>query len=162
MRTNHHEPRDPDALRDMGYETTDVNIKGVRVTSIAFTSLMVLTIIFVGLWYGLRGPGSKGVPGLVNRQLPQRNNPNNPVLQDSVTTKTDIMTIRQTEAKVLGGTRYVDQNKGIVSIPIERAMDAVASGRYISTGTVLPARTPGQDAASGGANPSAPRNPQTP
>jgi hypothetical protein len=127
----------------MGYETSDVNIKGVRVTAIAFTSLITGTMIVVGLWYWLLGPGSRPVPGMLgNRQLPLKANKNNPLLQDSVTSKTDIMTLRREETKMLETTGYVDPSKTTVHIPIERAMEIVASGRYISTGTNLPARAP--------------------
>jgi hypothetical protein len=156
MRTSHHheEPRDLDALRDLGYEQDNVNIKYVRVTSIVFTGLMVATILVVGAWYWLFGPASGPVPGrLTNRQLPSKVNPNNPLLQDSVTTKTDIMTIRQAEIRVLDGTGFIDAGRGVVHIPIDKAMEVVASGRYIETGTNLPARAP---------NPQGAATPQTP
>lgn len=136
MRTDHHDPRDKDVLTDLGYETKDVNISGVRFVAIAWTALLLFAMTSVGLWYWLAGPGSHTPPGVdAGRVTPGNTNPNNPILQTNVSTKTDIMTIRHEEDKVL------EQN-GSGHIPIEQAMDLVASGKYISTGNFVPARTP--------------------
>jgi len=152
MRTDHqHEPVDPDVLRDMGYETRDVSISGVRVATFGFLSVFLFAAILVTLYFFIVGPGSHAPPGLdANRVLPATTNPVNPLIQDSVRAKTDIMTLRKTESAQLDSSGT--NPDGSTHIPIEQAMDIVASGNYISTGQVVPAKNPTKLSAAGGAS----------
>lgn len=140
MHTN--EPRE-DPLVDMGYETRDLNIKGIRKASIAFFGFAFACFGVVILWYWTIGPGQqhRNETPANARLIPEKPNP---LLQSNVTAKVDIMTLRQAETKVLEGTGYVEGQPGYVHIPIDRAIDLVAAGQVpISTGRSIPATNPG-------------------
>ncbi|MEI8283144.1 MAG: hypothetical protein WCG75_12115, partial [Armatimonadota bacterium] len=65
-----------------------------------------------------------------------------PVLQDNLSTKTDIQHLRIHENEALKSFGWVDQNAGIVRMPIDKAMKLVIQ-RGVSTGTDVPAVTKG-------------------
>ena len=66
----------------------------------------------------------------------------NPLLQDNFSTKVDIIDMRQHEEQVMSTYGWVDQNNGVVHIPIEKAMERVLSGG-VSTGQSVPAKSTG-------------------
>lgn len=140
-----HKPEEIDASQ--GYEQSDVRVIGIVV-------FLTALLIFVGvaglLTYGIGkvinaelnredGPDTKWTKTADVRQL--GNLPNNPALQKKMAELTqqfpaprlqlddgnqDVAELHQREDLLLGHYTWVDQSKGTVRIPIERAMQLIA------------------------------------
>ena len=125
----HHDPHldaDEDALAQMGYELEDVEYKKLGRSIGWFFAFVVfcgaaglgIFIYFIG-WNHFWNPPSSTAPFV--KRLPAEPNP---LLQTNVTAKTDIRDLRREENLLLHGSpTWVDQNKGVIRIPVERAMD---------------------------------------
>jgi hypothetical protein len=102
--------------------------------SIVFTIFTLGCFIVVGGWFYTVGPGQARANRMsgTTRVIPGAPNP---LLQTSASTKADIMHIRQAESKRLNTTGWIDEARGIVHVPIDHAIDMVASGQApITTG----------------------------
>jgi hypothetical protein len=126
MPTDHHLDPDEDALVQLGYETEDVEYKKLGKSVIWFfmfvTFCGVAGVVIFGMmigWDNLLHPTADTAP-FANR-LPKSPNP---VLQTNVTVRTDIKDLRIVEAELLqGNPSWADKGKGIVRLPIDKAMD---------------------------------------
>ncbi len=115
------EPR-KDPLIELGYEKEDLNMKGVGKGTLFF---FVFTFVCIGLGYwvfAVMNPDAmKGhqedQPAFMGKVPPE------PLLQSNQTTKTDIVDLRANEDNALKIPAYVDQGKGVIRIPIDRAID---------------------------------------
>jgi hypothetical protein len=140
-----HGPKEIDASQ--GFEQTDVGVTGIAVF---LTSLAILVVVVAVLCYGIGkvfnaelnkedGPNNKWTKTVDTRQL--GNLPNNPELQNKVAELTqsfptprvqlddgnqDVAELHAREDLLLNYYSWVDQSKGTVRIPIERAMELVA------------------------------------
>jgi hypothetical protein len=65
-----------------------------------------------------------------------------PKLQDNITTKIDIEVMRRDERERMENPAWIDQSKGVVRIPVERAIELVAQ-RGVSTGNEVAAKPQG-------------------
>ena len=114
-----------------GHETTDVSVPGLFIFAglllvVVFAVLVGVIVLFKG--YGVmdryldkhRAEGEPGSNSLVRVQ------PNyaGPLLQ--IRPEQDLHQMQQVNATDLRGYRWVDRNKGVVSMPVDRAMDLVA------------------------------------
>lgn len=116
---NAHTPH-PDPM--LGHETTDINVWAVGRFAIA---LVTVTIISCGLLFGLmKYFESQYHPEVATMVDPPRIFPE-PRLQR--TPAVDLREFRDQENKVLDSYGWVDQPKGIVRIPIDRAIDVLAA-----------------------------------
>ncbi|MGA8728489.1 MAG: hypothetical protein WB608_07040 [Terracidiphilus sp.] len=140
-----HGPEDVDA--SAGYEKSDVKVTGI----IVFLTALLIFVAVVGvLAYGMGkvintrmdredGPTSKWASTVNVRSL--GNMPNSPELQHQVAELTqkfptprleiddgdqDLADLHAREDLLLENYSWVDQSKGIVRIPIERAMELIA------------------------------------
>lgn len=140
-----HGPEDVDA--SAGYEKSDVRVTGI----IVFLTALLMFVAVIGvLAYGMGkvinarmdkedGPTNKWSSTVNVRAL--GNMPNNPELQHQVAELTqkfptprleiddgdqDLADLHAREDLLLGNYSWVDQSKGIVRIPIERAMEIIA------------------------------------
>jgi hypothetical protein len=140
-----HEPENIDT--SAGYETSDVKITGIVVFLVA---LGVFVVVSALLCYGIGsvfnaylnredGPTNKWSKTVDIRQL--GNLPSNPAMQNKVAELTqtfptprvqvddgnqDVVDLHQREDLLLDHYSWVDQSKGKVRVPIERAMEIVA------------------------------------
>jgi hypothetical protein len=140
-----HEPENVDT--SAGYETSDVKITGIIVFLVA---LGVFVVVSALLCYGIGsvfnaylnkedGPTNRWSKTVDIRQL--GNLPSNPAMQNKVAELTqtfptprvqvddgnqDLVDLHQREDLLLDHYSWVDQSKGKVRIPIERAMEIVA------------------------------------
>ena len=151
-----HEYIDPDVLSEMGYEKRDVNIRSIKRWT---TGFFLLIFVFLGLAWGffrwlapktfVRAAQGKDP---VTRRIPAAPNP---LLQDNVITKLDIMALRQAELETLNNYGWANREKTAMRIPIERAKELIAE-RGAQVVPDAPTRnTPGDTPAT---NPVAPRN----
>ncbi len=140
-----HGPEDVDA--SAGYEKSDVKVTGIIVF---LTALLIFVGVIGVLAYGLGkvinarmdkedGPTSKWASTVNVRQL--GNMPSSPELQHQVAELTqkfpaprlqtdngdqDLAGLHQREDLLLNYYTWVDQSKGTVRIPVERAMELIA------------------------------------
>jgi hypothetical protein len=145
----HHDPEhEPEPIDiSLGYEATDANVKGIAVFLIALAIFVAVTGI---LCYGIGavfnahmnkedGPNSKWTKTADVRQL--GNLPSSPELQNKVSELTqtfptprlliddgdeDVAQMHARENLLLSNYSWIDQSKGTVRIPIERAMELIA------------------------------------
>lgn len=156
MRTNHghghgHEPRQ-DPLVDMGYETRDLNIRNIAKATIGFFIFTFACFGLVGVWFYFTN-NNYGVHRDPRKPLPQYPNP---LLQTDMTTRTDIMTLRQNEARIM--TTTAPNRDGTVRIPVDRAIAILAQRGVAPTGAEVPAQSPGNTIKQN----ALPNTPQTP
>jgi hypothetical protein len=147
---NQHVPggREPEEVdRDSGYERSDVKITGILVFIVALGIFVVVTAF---LCYGIGkvlnarmnkedGPNNRWTKTVDIRQL--GNLPSNPAMQNKVAEITqsfptprvqlddgnqDVADLHAREDILLGNYSWVDQSKGTVRIPIERAIEIIA------------------------------------
>jgi hypothetical protein len=140
-----HGPEDIDA--SAGYEKSDVKVTGIIVF---LTALLIFVAVIGVLAYGMGkvinarmdkedGPTNKWTSTMNVRSL--GNMPNNPELQHQVAELTqkfptprleiddgdqDLADLHAREDLLLENYSWVDQSKGIVRLPIERAMELIA------------------------------------
>jgi hypothetical protein len=140
-----HGPKEIDASK--GFEQTDAHIEGIVVF---LTSLAILVVVVAVLCYGIGkvfnaelnredGPDTKWTKTVEIRQL--GNLPNSPDMQNKVAELTrsfptprlqtddgneDLAELHAREDLLLNNYSWVDRSKGVVRIPIERAMELVA------------------------------------
>ena len=142
-----HGPKPEEIDASAGYERTDASVVGIAVF---MTSLLIFVAVIGLLCYGIGkvfnshmnaedGPNSKWTKTADIRQL--GNLPSNPEMQNKVAEMTqsfptprllvddgdqDVADLHAREALLLENYSWVDQSKGKVRIPIERAMELIA------------------------------------
>jgi hypothetical protein len=105
----------------IGHETTDVNVWAVGKFAIG---LVIVCVVSIALLFGLlkffqsREETSKANTVEPTKMFPQ------PQLQK--TPIPDLKAIRAEEDKLLNGYAWVDQPKGVVRIPVDRAIEVLA------------------------------------
>jgi hypothetical protein len=140
MHTNH--PKE-DPLVELGYEHRDVNYKLLTRAILIFFGFTAFAFGVGLLIYNAIHPVQDRSTQLSNasrkRALPQAPNP---LLQNNVTAKTDLMLMRQAEDARLHGTG-TNEDGQTVHIPIERAIDLTLERGLPKTGASVPAVTRG-------------------
>ncbi len=129
------EPPADDAQRaalQLGHEATDVSVKGLFIfagslLAILLAVLVGVSVLFKG--YGVldrlldkrRARSEPGASSLVRVQPDYQG----PLLQ--ILPEQDLHRMQQANARDLHGYAWEDRNKGIVRVPIDRAMELVAA-----------------------------------
>ena len=105
----------------IGHETTDVNVWAVGKFAIG---LVVVCVVSIALLFGLlKFFQSREETSVANTVEPTKMFPQ-PQLQK--TPNPDLKAIRAEEDKLLNGYAWVDQPKGVVRIPVDRAIEVLA------------------------------------
>jgi hypothetical protein len=105
----------------IGHETTDVNVWAVGKFAIG---LVVVCVVSIALLFGLlKYFQSREETSVANTVEPTKMFPQ-PQLQK--TPIPDLKAIRAEEDKLLKGYAWVDQPKGVVRIPVDRAIEVLA------------------------------------
>ena len=97
------------------FESSDMNVRAVAITALALLAFLALAPILLAVLYS-------SATGDVDRRLTIR--PPQPELQ--LSPPADLAALRAAERQRLESYGWVDRGKGIVHIPIEQAMQAVA------------------------------------
>jgi hypothetical protein len=114
-----------------GHETTDVNVWAVGKFAIG---LVIVCVVSIGLLFGLlKYFQSREETSVANTVEPTKMFPE-PQLQK--TPIPDLKAIRAEEDKLLNGYAWVDQPKGVVRIPVDRAIEVLAKRGLPSRGEV--------------------------
>jgi hypothetical protein len=117
---------------DIGHETTDVNVWAVGKFAIG---LVVVCVVSIALLFGLlKFFQSREETSVANTVEPTKMFPQ-PQLQK--TPIPDLKAIRAEEDKLLNGYAWVDQPKGVVRIPVDRAIEVLAQ-RGLPTRSKVP------------------------
>ena len=115
----------------IGHETTDVNVWAVGKFAIG---LVIVCVVSIGLLFGLlKFFQSREETSVANTVEPTKMFPQ-PQLQK--TPIPDLKSIRAEEDKLLNGYAWVDQPKGVVRIPVDRAIEVLAQRGLPSRGEV--------------------------
>ncbi len=113
----------------IGHETTDVNVWAVGKFAIG---LVIVCVVSIALLFGLlKFFQSREETSVANTVEPTKLFPE-PQLQK--TPIADLKAIRAQEDKLLNGYAWVDQPKGVVRIPVERAIEVLAKRGLPSRG----------------------------
>ncbi len=142
------QPEDPEVLREMKYDRRDIDVPLLKkYTTVITVSCIACFIVSLPLYNWLTTPG-KTIPSILGttREPAEpskfRAKSPNPMLQDNLTTKVDIMELRKHEDDTMKSFGWIDQNNGVVRVPIEKAMSMIIN-RGVSTGVQVPAVTKG-------------------
>ncbi|MEO8594567.1 MAG: hypothetical protein ABI759_14720 [Candidatus Solibacter sp.] len=117
----HPHPNHPNDDPRIQHETTDVNVWAVGKFAIG---LVVITVLSLVLLFGLfkffqnREETEKGTVVDTSKVFPEPRLQRTPIV--------DLKAIRAEEDKLLNGYAWVDQQKGIVRIPVDVAIDVLA------------------------------------
>jgi hypothetical protein len=104
-----------------GHETTDIDVWAVAKFAFA---LVAITIVSLALLFGLmRYFQSREATEVAQSVDPEKAFPEPRLLKSEAI---DLGKFRENEDKVLHSYAWVDQSKGVVRIPIDRAIDVVA------------------------------------
>jgi hypothetical protein len=115
----------------IGHETTDVNVWAVGKFAIG---LVVVCVVSIGLLFGLlKFFQSREETSVANTVEPTKLFPQ-PQLQK--TPIPDLKAIHAEEDKLLNGYAWVDQPKGVVRIPVDRAIEVLAQRGLPTRGEV--------------------------
>ena len=115
----------------IGHETTDVNVWAVGKFAIG---LVIVCVVSIALLFGLlKFFQSREETSVANTVEPTKLFPQ-PQLQK--TPIPDLKAIRAEEDKLLNGYAWVDQPKGVVRIPVDRAIEVLAQRGLPSRGEV--------------------------
>lgn len=113
----------PDPDRHVGHETTDVSPQYVGLFALGLTLMIALVLPFLGwvFWHFEANARRADVPQspLARNQITPP-----PVLQNDPTA--DLVAFRHEEEERLAGYRWIDPRQGIVSLPIERAIEILS------------------------------------
>jgi hypothetical protein len=122
-----HHDRDPEAINahtrpEIGYEHRDISVKGIAVSTIHFFvwSTVIIALTYVGFVMMIDLPVRPTDPPKTIPAYP------NPLLQGTEQVAVDIAELKRAEDEQLSTYGWVDQEKGVARIPIDRAIDEVA------------------------------------
>src|ERR1051326_1575631 len=119
-------PTEPESNPTVAHEKTDADARAITQFGIAL--VLVLLLSQLGLWWLFNtfaqreSKLSPPVTALVRAQAPTE--PPEPRLQANP--QADMRTMREKEETVLNHYGWVDAGRGVVRIPIDRALDLVA------------------------------------
>jgi hypothetical protein len=157
-----------DPLVELGYEHRDINIPALRNAVLGF---FAFTFFSFGLGWALYTHwdpqfSDEYKNAKENRIIPRDPNP---LLQNNITARTDLMGLRQHETAILTSTGW-DETHTNLHIPVDQAMSLIAQRGLPPTGNSVPAISKGNTtdqrkdavpeqqppAAEGGPKPAAP------
>lgn len=124
---DHHDPiddRSPDELRKMTHEDRDIDMSQINKSVVAFFAFTIVSIALSAGFYlwaaGHIGPQPEP-PTRTLRLAPK----DTPYVQGNVTAKKDIKILRKEENELISTYGWVDKSKGVVRLPLDRAMALV-------------------------------------
>jgi len=109
---------------EVSHEHSDVDLRRIAYWSIGLALLVVLILAFL-LWLFRHYHEREIRRGHAARSFPQSAPATeSPRLQ--IAPRADMDNMRAAEEKILSGYAWIDKEKGVVRIPIERAMEIIA------------------------------------
>lgn len=124
------------------HETTDVRSKPLVLSALVLAVAVACVCMFLIWFFGRLEAGAKRRDPQLS-PLADSQTPPTPRLQTSPAN--DLAQMRAAEDRALGGYRWIDKERGIVQLPVERAMDLLLEEGLPKTGAEVPRVEPGQD-----------------
>jgi hypothetical protein len=121
-------PQSSGAHPELNHETTDVNLTGI--TRLAIASLLVIVGILVFVYFFQKGlgkilPDTTTQPAMADWKPTDSRTPKAPLV---ITDEPGLLRkIRSEEEKTLHHYAWVDKGTGVVQVPIDKALEMVAS-----------------------------------
>jgi hypothetical protein len=121
-------PQPSGAHPELNHETTDVNLTGI--TRLAIGSLLVIVAILVFVYFFQKGlgkilPDTATQPAMANWKPTDSRTPKAPLV---ITDEPGLLRkVRSEEEKTLHHYAWVDKATGVVQVPIDKALEMVAS-----------------------------------
>jgi hypothetical protein len=121
-------PQSSGAHPELNHETTDVNLTGI--TRIAIGSLLVIVAILLFVYFFQKGlakvlPDTTTQPAMADWKPTDSRTPKAPLV---ITDEPGLLRkIRSEEEKTLHHYAWVDKGAGVVQVPIDKALEMVAS-----------------------------------
>jgi hypothetical protein len=115
------------AHSELNHETTDVNLTGI--TRLAIVSLIVIVGVLIFVYFFQKGlayflPDTTRTPTMANWKATDTRTPKAPLV---ITDEPGLLRqIRSHEEQVLQHYAWEDKSKGVVRVPIDRALEIVA------------------------------------
>jgi hypothetical protein len=110
-----------------GYEKSDAKIGPLALLAVGVFLLTLVAMTGVAIMWRVMAYETVYTGEMAGSPLaPQRTPPPSPRLQTNDTTVTDLKSAREEEDKLLHSYAWVDKDKGVVRIPIDRAIDLLA------------------------------------
>ena len=110
----------------VAYERRDIDLGRLVRVGFVITALVAMSFVLMWWLFGFlveHEAETSGRPHPLAREL-GRSMPPTPVLQTNP--RDDLLALRATEQLVLGTYAWIDKERGLVRIPIEKAMDLTA------------------------------------
>src|SRR5262245_46291538 len=124
----------PPASTDVGYETTDVNPKTLLMWVAGLACMILLSIVVAWVFFDvLAGYARRADPQISPLAAAEQGPPPDPKLVPDE--PNDLASVREEEEQVLDSYGWIDKDRGLIRIPIARAIELVAKEG-------LPSRTP--------------------
>jgi len=121
-------PHSSGAHPELNHETTDVNLTGI--TRLAIASLLVIVGILVFVYFFQKGlgkvlPDTTTQPAMADWKPTESRTPKAPLV---ITDEPGLLRkLRSEEEKTLHHYAWVDKGTGVVQVPIDKALEMVAS-----------------------------------
>jgi hypothetical protein len=113
----------PESLKHAGHEVTDASAFYVGLFAVALAIVILMCLVFLNqMFWRLEAAAKRTDPvasPVVSNQLPP-----GPRLQAQPAA--DLTRLRHDEDKILRGYKWIDQQQGIVQIPVDRAIDLLS------------------------------------
>ena len=110
----------PDSLKHAGHETTDASAFYVGLFALALAIVIVLSLLFLyRVFWWLEARAVRADPAM----SPVADNQATPEPRLQVEPRADLVQLRENEDHTLRSYKWIEQQRGIVQIPIERAID---------------------------------------
>lgn len=122
---NHDDAHEQDPLEQLGYEKRDLPLKRAPLGAVIFFVGLVVTLAgtWVFMWLIARERTLVPTDGsMVRQRMPEAPNP---LLQSNITAAKDMADLRNRELNHVGSYGWVDKEKGIAHVPVDRAMELV-------------------------------------
>jgi hypothetical protein len=115
----------PRASTDVGYETTDVNPKTLLAWVLGLACMILLSIVAAWVFFDvLAGYARRADPKISPLAATEQGPPPDPQLIPDE--PHDLTSVRQEEEQVLDSYGWIDKGRGLIRIPIARAIELVA------------------------------------
>lgn len=107
---------------EVSHEASDVNVKGILrfAVALAVAAMVIHVALYALLFYYDQRESRRAAPSVGPRQAEQAPEP-----RLRVAPRTDLIEMRAAEDRLLQSYGWVDREKNLVRVPIERAMEIV-------------------------------------
>jgi hypothetical protein len=115
----------PPASTDVGYETTDVNPRTLLAWVAGLACMIMLSVVAAWVFFDvLAGYARRADPKISPLAATEKGPPPDPKLISDE--PHDLASVRREEAQVLDSYGWIDRGRGLIHIPIGRAMELLA------------------------------------